>query len=68
MIKARAVLEVALDEADRLTHSSDGMDLGRIAPIVRLAHRAFLIGDGDLTEKEVRESGLQPVILARLGL
>ena len=66
MAQARAVLEVALDEADLLAHS--GGDVEEIAPIIRLAHDALRAGDGDIPDEQVRDSGLHPVKLARLGL
>jgi hypothetical protein len=66
MADAQAVLEVALDEADLLAHSGGSVD--EIAPIIRLAHDALRAGGGQIPDDDVRQSGLHPTKLARLGL
>jgi hypothetical protein len=67
MANARAVLEIALDEAGLLAHTGGDPEKD-ILPIIRLAQEALKAGDGEIPDERVRDSGLHPAKLSRLGL
>jgi hypothetical protein len=66
MANARAVLEVAIDEAALLANTGGTLD--QIRPILNLARTALHAGDGEVPDEEVRQSGLRPTEIERIGL
>lgn len=65
-MRAQDVLRIALREADLLAHT--GAPIEQVAPIVRLAKRAFEAGDDEIPDEEVRAVGMQDGELKQLGL
>lgn len=66
MADADEVLKIVVDEAALLANS--GGSLEEITPLLNLARDAVFSEDGTMPDDDVRESGLHPSKLARLGL
>jgi hypothetical protein len=63
---ARTVLELAVREAALLANS--GGHLEQLQDLANLARDALDAGDGELDDDRVRQGGLSPGDLQRLGL
>jgi hypothetical protein len=66
MASAREVLDATVREAALLANTEATID--QVRPLLNLARDALDAGDGELPDEQVRESGIHPSVLTRLGI